>query len=259
VTLGGQSRIVTQFEEEVLQVYYLFDIVNPSSETVKTSPLVFELPSSAQNASVLEGSAGNAVAKGRAITVTGPFAPGVTSVQMAYSLPPGDRASIRQPLPAPLTQVAVMVEKVGAMVVSSPHLTDLRENSDGGKQFVIGSGPALAAGSVLSLDITGLPHRATWPRYAAMALGLLALAGGAWGASRTGGRSAAALAKAELEKRREAAFTQLLRIEQRATPGQPEDARTGERRTELRAELERIYGELDEESSGHRDDRGLSA
>jgi hypothetical protein len=259
VTLGGQSRIVTQFEEEVLQVYYLFDIVNPSSEPVKTSPLVFELPPSAQNASVLEGSAGNAVAKGRAITVTGPFAPGVTSVQMAYSLPPGDRASIRQPLPAPLTQVAVMVEKVGAMVVSSPNLTDLRENSDGGKQFVVGTGPALAAGSVLSVDITGLPHRATWPRYAAMALGLLALAGGTWGASRTGGRSAAALAKAELEKRREAAFTELLRIEQRATPGQPEDARTGERRTELKAELERIYGELDAEPSGPRDDQGLAA
>ena len=259
VTLGGQSRIITQFEEEVLQVYYLFDIVNPSSEPVKTSPLVFELPSSAQNATVLEGSAGNAVARGRAITVTGPFAPGVTSVQMAYSLPPGERASIRQPLPAPLTQVAVMVEKVGAMVVSSPNLTDLRENSDGGKQFVVGTGPALAAGSILSVDITGLPHRPTWPRYAAITLGLVALAGGAWGAARTGGRSAAVVARAELEKRREAAFTELLRLEQRGTPGQPEDARTGERRTELKAELERIYGELDAESSGPRDDQGLAA
>jgi hypothetical protein len=152
-----------------------------------------------------------------------------------------------------------MVEKVGAMVVSSPHLTNLREDADGAKRFVIGTGPALAAGSVLSVDITGLPHQAARPRYAALALGLAALAGGAWGASRTGGHSAAALARAELEKRREAAFTELLRIERRVTPGQPEDARTGERRTELKAELERIYGELDEESSGRRDDRGLSA
>jgi hypothetical protein len=259
VTLGGQSRIVTQFEEEVLQVYYLFDIVNPSSETIKTSPLVFELPAAGQNATVLEGSARNAVAKGRTVTVTGPFAPGVTSVEMAYSLPPGERASIRLPLPAPLAQVAVMVEKVGAMVVSSPHLTNLREDSDGGKQFVIGMGPALAAGSVLSIDIMGLPHRATWPQYAALALGLVALAGGAWGASRTGGRSAAALARAELEKRREAAFTELLRIEQRSTPGQPDDARTGQRRAELKAELERIYGELDAEPSGPSDDQGPTA
>ncbi len=258
VTIGGQSRIITQFEEEVLQVYYIFDIVNPSSETVKTSPLVFELPPSAENATVLEGSARNAVAKGRTITATGPFAPGVTSVEMAYSLPPGERASIRLPLPAPLVQVAVMVEKVGAMVVSSPQLTDLRENSDGGKQFVVGTGPALAAGSVLSVDITGLPHRATWPQYAALALGLAALAGGAWGAARTGGRSADSLARAELEKRREAAFTALLRIEQRSASGRPEDAATAERRAELKAELERIYGELDTESSGARDDQGLA-
>jgi len=259
VTLGGQSRIITQFEEEVLQVYYLFDIVNLSSEAVKPSPLVFELPASARNATVLEGSARYAVAKGRTITVTGPFAPGVTSVQMAYSLPPGGQASIRQPLPAPLAQVAVMVEKAGPMVVSSPHLTNLREDADGGRQFVIGTGPALAAGSVLSVDITGLPHRAAWPRYVAVAMGLMALAGGAWGAARTGGHSAGALARAELEKRREAAFTELLRIERRVMPGQPVDARTVERRAELKAELERIYGELDEESSGQRDDRGLSA
>jgi hypothetical protein len=258
VTIGGQSRIITQFEDEVLQVYYIFDIVNPSSEAVKTSPLVFELPPSAENPTVLENSARNAVAKGRTITATGPFPPGVTSVEMAYSLPPGERASIRLPLPAPLVQVSVMVEKVGAMVVSSPQLTDLRENSDSGKQFVIGTGPALAAGSVLSVDIMGLPHRETWPQYAALALGLVALAGGAWGAARTGGRSSAALAKAELEKRREAAFTALLRIEQRSTPGRPEDAAIAERRAELKAELERIYGELDTESSGARDDQGLA-
>ena len=259
VTIGGQSRIVTQFEEEVLEVYYLFDIVNPSSEMVKTSPLVFELPASAQNATVLEGSARNAVAKGRIITAAGPFAPGVTTVEIAYSLPPGEGASIRQPLPASLAQVAVMVEKIGAMVVSSPQLTNLREDSDGGKQFMVGTGPALAAGSVLSIDISGLPHRASWPRYAALALGIVVLVGGAWGASRTGGRSAAALARAELELRREAAFTELLRLERRRTPGQPEDERTGARRAELTAELERIYGELDAESSGPRDDQGLAA
>ena len=177
---------------------------------------------------------------------------------MAYSLPPGERASIRQPLPAPLAQVAVMVEKVGAMVVSSPHLTDLREDADGARRFVIGTGPALAAGSVLSVDITGLPHRATWPRYVALALGLMALAGGAWGASRTGGRSAAALARAELEKRREAAFAELLRIERRVTAGQPEDARTGERRAELEARTRTHLRRAGRRSRpATRDDQGL--
>jgi hypothetical protein len=259
VTIGGQSRIVTQFEEEVLQVYYLFDIVNVSREPVKTSPLVFALPASAERATVLEGSARSAAAKGRTITVTGPFAPGITTVEMAYSLPPGERASIRQALPVAMAQVAVMVEKVGAMVVSSPHLTTIREGSEGGKLFVAGTGPALAAGSVLSVDISGLPHHPAWPRYAALALGLLALVAGAWGAVRTGGRSAATSARQQLETRREEVFGELLRIEQRRKPGQPEDGRAEERGAELRAELERIYGELDADSSGPRGDEGLAA
>ena len=261
VTLGGQSRIITQFEEEVLQVYYIFDIVNPSSADGQDQPAGVRAatvgrrtpPCSRAPRATRWRRAAPSRSRDR-------FAPGVTSVEMAYSLPPGERASIRLPLPAPLVQVAVMVEKVGAMVVSSPQLTDLRENSDGGKQFVIGTGPGARRGQ----RPVGGYHRGcrtvrpgpSMPRWR---LGLVALAGGAWGAARTGGRSAAALAKAELEKRREAAFTELLRIEQRSTPGQPEDARIGERRAELKAELERIYGELDTESSGARDDQGLAA
>ncbi len=83
VTLGAQTRIVTQFEEETLQVYYLFDFVNAQSTPVKTEPLVFTLPKGAKNATVLEGSAPNGVAKGASFVVSGPFAPGTTSVQLA--------------------------------------------------------------------------------------------------------------------------------------------------------------------------------
>jgi len=259
VTIGGQSRIVAQFEEEILQVYYLFDFVNASGRPVTPAPLVFELPASAEHATVLEGSARNAAAKGRTITVTGPFAPGVTTVEMAYSMPPGERASIRQALPVPMAQVAVMVENLGSMAVTSPQLTAIRESNEGGKRFVIGMGPALASGSVLSLDITGMPHRETWPRYVALSLSLAALAAGAWGAMRTGGRSAAAAAKLQLERRRDEAFAELLRLEQRRKSGQPDDGRAEARRVEIRAELERIYGELDADSGGPRDDQGLAA
>ena len=38
VTLGGQTRIITQFEDETLQVYYLFDFVNAAPSPVKTRP-----------------------------------------------------------------------------------------------------------------------------------------------------------------------------------------------------------------------------
>jgi hypothetical protein len=226
---------------------------------VKTEPLVFDLPPDAQHATVLEGSAGNAVAKGRRITVAGPFAPGVTTVEMAYSMPPGGRASIQQALPVAMSQVAVMVEKVGAMVVASPQLTTIQEGSEGGKVFVLGTGPALAAGSVLSVDITGLPHQPTWPRYVAAALGLLTLTAGAWAAARTGGRSAAAAAREQLENRRERAFDELLRLNQRRRAGQDEPPDVVARREELMAELERIYGELDTSSAPSRGDQGLAA
>ena len=92
VTLGGQSRIITQFEDETLQVYYLLDFVNATATPVKVGPArVRRFPTGAKNATVLEGSAPNAVAKGASFVVSGPFAPGVTSVQLAYSLDPAAR------------------------------------------------------------------------------------------------------------------------------------------------------------------------
>jgi hypothetical protein len=259
VVIGGESRVITQFEEEVLQVYYLFDLVNGSQAPVKTDPLVFDLPAASSNATVLEGSAPGAVAKGRRITVTGPFAPGVTSVQIAYSLPPGARASIAQKLPVAMSQVVVMAEKVGAMVVSSPQLTTIRDGNDGGRQFILGMGPALAAGAVLSLEISGLPHQPAWPRYAALALGALTLAVGAWGAARTGGRSAEARSRQQLESRREQVFGELVRLDQRVKAAASPGADLEERRQELMAELERIYGELDTDSTGRTGDQGLGA
>jgi hypothetical protein len=191
--------------------------------------------------------------------VAGPFAPGVTNVEIAYSMPPGERASIRQVLPVAMAQVSVMLEKVGPMVVASPQLTTIREAADGGRMFVVGMGPALAAGSVLSLDVSGLPHHPAWPRNTALALGLLTLAGGAWGAARTGGRSAVANAREQLERRREEVFRELLRLNRPGRAGQAEPTGGEARRQELMAELERIYGELDTDLAGPRGDQGLAA
>jgi hypothetical protein len=252
VTIGGQSRIVTQFEDDVLQVYYLFDIVNATQAPVKTDPLVFDLPPGAQNATVLEGSAPTATAKGSTVTVTGPFPPGVTGVQIAYSLPPAARVSIRQKLPAAMGQVVVMAEKAGTMVVSSAQLTMIREGNESGKSFVLGTGPSLKAGEILALDIGGLPHHPVWPRNTALALGALALAAGAWAALRTGGRSAATAARQQLEGRREQVFGELLRLDQRQKAGQTAGEAADDRRGELVGELERIYGELDTGATGLR-------
>jgi hypothetical protein len=260
VTIGGQSRIATQFEDEELQVYYLFDIVNKLQTPVTTAgPLVFDLPSGAENVTLLEGSTPHAVAKGSKVTVAGPFAPGVTNLLIAYSIAPAARVSIRQRLPVAMDQVAVMVEKLGSIVLTSPQLTTIREGSDGGKEFVIGTGPGLKADDVLSLDISGLPHPATWPRDTALALAVVTLVVGAWGAARTGGRSGEAAARQHLEARRERAFAELLALDARRQAGNVGADEAANRRAHLLAELETIYGELDTGGADSRAGQGPGA
>jgi hypothetical protein len=261
VSLGGQSRVILQFEDEVLQVYYLFDLVNknPGAPVKTASPVVFDLPAGAQNTTVLEGSSPLAKANGPHVTVTGPFRPGVTSVQIAYSLQPSARVAIRQPLPVAFDQVTLIAERTGAMTLSSPQLTNVREVTDTGKPTLIGMGPALKAGDVLALDLAGLPHHPTWPRNVALTLAALLVAGGAWGALRTRGRSAEAAVRQQLETRRERVFRDLLALEEKHTAGPGSDEAFAVRRDELVGELERIYGELDTEPTGPRGDQGLAA
>ena len=186
VTIGGQSRIVTQFEDEELQVYYLFDIVNAAPAPVKTaSPLVFELPSGASNATLLEGSTPNAVAKGSSVMVPGPFAARRDQRPDRLSRCRRPRSvTIRQKLPVAMDQVAVMVEKVGADgggVAAADD--DPRRATSGGKQFVLGtrsrrSRRAACCRWTSTACRTRPPGRAT-PR---SALGFLTLVAGAWGA-----------------------------------------------------------------------------
>jgi hypothetical protein len=260
VTLGGQSRIVTAFDDEELQVYYLFEIVNAGQVPVKTrEPLVFGLPSGARNTALLEGSTPTAVVRGSSVVVPGPFPPGATRVQIAFSMAPAGSVSIWQKLPVAMDQVMVMVEKVGAVVVASPQLTMIREGNSNGKQFVLGSGPGLPAGAALSLVVGGLPHPATWPRDTALAVGFLTLAAGAWGAARTRGRSAGLVARQHLEARRDQVFDELLALDARRQAGEVGRTEADERREHLMGELERLYGELDTVASGAPTREGLGA
>jgi hypothetical protein len=247
VRIGGQSRIITEFQDEELEVFYLFELVNSGSAPVKSDPVVFELPDEAIGVTVLEGSSKSAVAKGRQVTVTGPFAPGATTVQIAFSVPPRASLALRQKLPVAMDQVAVMAEKAGAMTLASANVVDVREASDSGRQFILANGPGLAAGSTLALDINGLPHHPTWPRNVALGLGLVILAFGAWYAASPGQRTAAAAARQQLEARRERAFGQLAALDERLKAGEVDEPTYQARRAELMVELERIYGELDTE------------
>jgi hypothetical protein len=135
VTLGGQTRVILQFDDEVLQAFYLLDIVNSGSAPVKTAaPLVFEMPDDAVGTSLVEGSSPAASVKGRRVTVTGPFPPGTTNVQVGFQLPPGERVRVQLALPADLPQPTVIAEKAGGtMSVESPQLPGRQEANDGGK------------------------------------------------------------------------------------------------------------------------------
>jgi hypothetical protein len=82
---------------------------------------------------------------------------------------------------------------------------------------------------------------------------------GGWFAFRTGGHTAAAAVRQQLERRREKVFADLLRLEQQWKAGKLDDEEHAAKRLAMVVELERIYGELDTEAQGPRGDQGLAA
>jgi len=185
VVLGDQSRFVIELGDDTLNVFNIMQIVNTAKRRVQTpAPLVFELPKDAVGAGLLEGSSQNAVAAGNKVTVNGPFAPGTTTVQFAYSIPlGGETITIDQRMPAQLTQIAVVAQKTPGMELSSPQLKEHRDMAAEGQTYIVGQGGGIRAGDSVTLTLSGLPHRVTWPRNIALALAAAILGAGAWGAA----------------------------------------------------------------------------
>jgi hypothetical protein len=53
---------------------------------------------------------------------------------------------------------------------------------DQGQPLIIGTGPSVPAGQSFAIEISGLPHRPSWPRNLALALVGIIIAAGAWSA-----------------------------------------------------------------------------
>jgi hypothetical protein len=245
VVFGGDTRILMQFEDDELEVFYLLDIVNGDAAPVKTEPLVLETPPEAQGTSVLDGSMPQATADGRRVTITGPFAPGRTSVQIAYWLPPGrGRVRIAQRFPAALSQVTIIVQKAGALTVLSPAVHEQQQVSEQGRTFVMGTGPGLAAGETVVVDLDGVPHAARWPAVLALSLALVVLMAGGYMAARPH-RGGAKTERDGLAARREQLLGDLQALDARARAGESDTRRHASRREGLMIELERIYEALD--------------
>ncbi len=247
VVLGEQSRFVLEIGDDSLNVFNILQIVNTAKRPVQTGgPIVFQLPREAVGAGMLEGSTPNAVAAGGKVTVNGPFAPGNTVVQFAYSIPLGsDEITVEQKMPAPLLQLAVVAQKVGGMQMTSPQVTGRREMSADGQTFIVGQGGAVRAGDTVSFTLTGLPHRPSWPKNLALTLAAAILAAGAWFA--TSGRTEPDedARRRQLHGDRDRLFSELTALEAQRRKGTVDAGAYASRREQIVTELEDLYAGLE--------------
>jgi hypothetical protein len=245
VVFGGETRIILEFQDDNLQVFYLLDIVNSARTPIDVGqPLVIELPSDAANAGTMEGSSKLAAVQGDRVRISGPFPPGTTSVQIGYRLPySGDRVTIEQKWPAAIEQLFVAAEKLAGLQIASPHFASQQEAQAGGTPFLMATGGRINAGETLVLNLSGLPHRSTILRDVGVGIGLLVLAVGLW-AGVSGGRADGGRA-AQLSQRKEKLFADLVALEEQHRRGRIDEGRYSGRRPSLMAQLERVMGELD--------------
>jgi len=245
VVFGGETRVIFEFEDDNLNAFYLLDIVNSARTPIDPgAPLVIELPPGAVGASTMDGSSPLASVSGTRVTINGPFPPGTTGVQFAYTLPyDSDTVTIEQPWPAPVEEMFVAIEQVGALKLSSPQLPDQQEAEASGTKFVMARGPRLNASQPFSLTISGLPHHDTTVRNVGMALAFLVLGAGVWAAFT--GAPARKTETAKLVARREKLFADLVELERQHKAGRIDEPRYVAKRQNLSAQLERVLGELD--------------
>jgi hypothetical protein len=264
VALGGESRIVIEPGEEVVQVYYVLEIVNGARAPVNlATPFAFDMPTGAVGTAVLDGSSSQAKASGAHVRVQGPFAPGRTTVQIVSELPsPDGTLQLTQRFPAPLERLAVIVKKVGPTILTSPQVAKQQDVTAENQTFIIAAGGPVAAGQPIELSLGELPHHSAAPRRTALALAAAIVVIGVLVSSRRSDRSGAADAeRRRLVARRDKLFNDLVRLENERRSGRGDQTRYAARREELIAALERIYGALDGDDTGPEpaDRAGLAA
>jgi hypothetical protein len=247
VVFNPNTRILMEFRDDTLQVFYVLEIQNASSAPVDIGgPLILDLPSGAAGAATLEGSSPNASVSGDRVTVTGPFAPGATSVQIGFRLLyDSPRLTVEQRWPAAMEQLTVALEKTGAVTMTSPQFSTVGEvNAESGTPFLLASGPAVPVGGTLSIELVNLPVHSPTPRYVALGIALAIMGIGAWFAFTT--PASGADARRRLISRRDKLLAELTGLEERRQRKTGLSASEETRRQRVAAELEQIYGELDE-------------
>jgi hypothetical protein len=248
VEIGPESRIIIEYQDDMLTVFYLLEVVNNARTPIDIGgPLLIKLPTGAAGASIMQGSSPRASAQGDMLTITGPFPPGKTVAQAGFSLPQaGASISLTQTFPAALAQVFVGVEKIGNMQIASPQLTDVREMNSDGTPFIMATGGRLNAGDTLILNLSGLPAHSHTQRNAALAAAVVIFGIGAWFALSPAKAHAALDAK--LQARREKLMNEIVTLERKRRQ-KPLSGANQAKLERLTSDLERVVAELDSASA----------
>ena len=251
VSFGLDSRILIELGEEVLEVYYLLEVVNLADGPVEPDPsFAFSFPPGAQSGTVLQGSSPRTLVEGREVSVTGGFGPGTTPVQVAYILPySSDGVALSQVFPADFDELLVFVEKWGAIDFESVQFSrrgEMGAEQTGASPLMWGGGGRVAAGQPVTLELSGLPHHSGWPRIVPLALSGLVLVAGGLGAARPAAPTAETAGREALERRRERLFANLVKVERQHRDGTIGSTRYATRRAELIGQLEQVLRDLDE-------------
>jgi hypothetical protein len=250
VVLGPNSRIIMEFNNDALFVFYVLEIINTARTRVDVGgPIVIDLPPDAIGAAMPEGSSPSATVNGTRVNIAGPFAPGTTPLQVQFQLRYGSATHIfAQAFPVPLQRITFGVQKKRADIsIASPQFSAVNDiPTEDGNVYAVGSGEALPAGTPLTITLSNLPAHSRAPRYVAIALALGIAGFGIWLAA-TG---KAGSDRQALVARRDALLDDLAKLEAQRRAGAVAADRYDTRRTRILADLERIYGQLDEATSG---------
>ena len=169
VVLGEQSRFVIEVGDDALNVFYILQIVNTAKQPVDDGgPLVFDLPGRrGRRGNAARGRRRIAVAAGTQVTVTGPFRA-------------GQHARCSSPIPMPLGSEEIVARAedaraadaaVGGRAEDRLACSCRRRRSRRSARWMPTARPtssaragAVKAGDTLTLTLSDLPHRPTWPR-----------------------------------------------------------------------------------------------
>ncbi len=245
VVLGPGSRIIAQFQEDQLQVFYLLEVINERRQPVDLGgPLQMELPQGAAGASVMTGSTPTTIVSGDLLTVTGPFQSGTTPVQVAFTLPHSSpNLTIAQTWPVPVDGLSFGIETVGDLAMASEQfLTTGQIRANDGTPYFLGDIPPLPADATIEIQLTGLPVASTLPRNIALTLVALIFGVGTWVTFRG---EPEVVTRAKLRQQRDTLLGDLVQLEGRRREGRL-SARDAARRDRLVRELEQIYAALDQ-------------